>query len=294
MTRTVTERAAKLAVLVIAVAAALALLSGCKQAPTEQQVPAKVSPPAIKEGGTLRVGVDLSYPPFGGTDNGKQAGIDLDVAAALAGQLGLKVAVVDVKPSDAATALADGKVDVVFSVPLSDAALSRVSLAGSYISDGPALFIATDSTASVEPSLALSAANVTPIAAQQGSVAYWRLLSELGEEGVKAYPDLRQALTALQAGEVPLVAGDALVGGYIIRDMPTVHLAGQLEPALPLGVAVIAENTTLGDAVRGALDELAAGGVLDTIRSKWVGELPKLKIPESADESGSVETTVAP
>ena len=39
--------------------------------------------------GRCSVGVDLAYPPFGGTDDGKQAGIDVDVASALAEQLGL-------------------------------------------------------------------------------------------------------------------------------------------------------------------------------------------------------------
>lgn len=289
MTRTV-----RAAALVLAFVALLALAAGCKPMPKQEQVPAKVAPPAVKEGGKLRVGVDLSYPPFAGTDNGKQAGLDIDVANAVAGKLGLSVVVVDVKPSDAATALADGKVDAVFSVPLSEAALTSVSLAGSYVTDGPAFFIATDSTASVEPSLTLSAITASPIAAQQGSVAYWRLLSEFDEDGVKAYPELRQALTALMNGETQVVAGDALVGGYIIRDMPTVHLAGQLEPAMPLGVAVLADNTELGDAVRSALDELAADGVLETIRAKWVGELPKLETPASSETSDSVETTVAP
>jgi len=280
-----------------AACAALALvgaaLAGCAPASSAKLEP-KVAPPAIKEAGTLRVGVDLEYPPFGGTDEGKQAGIDLDVASALAGSLGLEAAFVDVKPSEAATALADGTVDVVFSVPYTQESLSRTSLAGSYISDGPAFFIATESTASVEPSMTLDTLPAIKIGAQEGSAAWWKLESEFGAESLTAYPTLRDALEGLRVGVVKVAAGDAIVAGYIMRDMPTIHLAGQLEPAAPLGVAVGMDNVALGDAVRTGLDSLAADGVLDAIRTKWVGSLPKLKLPESTEVTPSAGATATP
>ena len=50
--------------------------------------------------------------------------------------------------------------------------------------------------------------------------------------------------------------------------------------ASPLAVVVAPENTALSDAVRGALDELAADGVLASVRTKWVGDLPELKAAE--------------
>jgi polar amino acid transport system substrate-binding protein len=269
------------------------VLAGCATAPTTKLEP-KIAPPAIKQAGTLKVGVDLAYPPFGGTDAGKQAGIDLDVAAALAAKLGLTAAIVDVKPSAAATALADGKVDVVFSVPYDQESLSRSTLAGSYLSDGPAFFIATESTAAVVPSMTLDSLPAVKIGAQEGSAAFWKLQSEFGPESLVGYPTLRDALNGLREGKVRIAAGDALVGGYIIRDMPTVHFAGQVEPAIPLGVAVALDNVTLGDAVRSGLDGLSADGVLDAIRTKWVGSLPKLRLPESMEESSSLEASVGP
>ncbi len=274
-------------------AACLLGLVGCSAAPSAKLEP-KVAPPAIKEAKTLKIGVDLSYPPFAGTDAGKQAGIDLDAGAALASRLGLTTTFVDVKPSEAATALAEGKADVVFSVPYGEESLSRMSLAGSYLSDGPAFFIATESTAAVVPSMTLDALPAIKIGAQEGSPAFWRLETEFGAESLVGYPTLRDALNGVRVGEVRVAAGDALVAGYIIRDMPTVHFAGQLEPAVPLGVAVALDNVALGDAVRNALDSLAADGVLDAIRAKWVGSLPKLKLPESADSSSSTETSATP
>ncbi len=92
-------------------------------------------------------------------------------------------------------------------------------------------------------------------------------------------------MDALEKGDVPVVAGDALVGAYIARDYPNVHLAGQMESATLLGVAVAPENAELADAARQALDGLSADGVLDAIRSKWVGALPKLNVEASEEAS---------
>jgi len=266
----------------VAVLCALLVSAGCSKA-AEPEVAPKVVPPAVKEAGILRAGVDLSYPPFAGTDNGKQAGLDIDVAAALAEQLGLTLKIVNVTPAEAATALADGTVDVVFSIGFSDAGLANTSLAGSYLTDAPSFFVGTDSTASVEPSLTLDTLQTGKIAVQSESTAYWKLASELGTGPLVVFPTLREAITAADTHKVDLAAGDAIVAGYIIRDFPNVHFAGQLEPAVPLGVGVLPENADLQTAVRGALDALAADRVLDAIRTKWVGQLPELAAAPSAD-----------
>lgn len=262
--------------------------SGCKRE-EEPKLEPKIAPPAIAQAGVLRAGVDLSVPPFGGEDAGMKAGLDVDVAAALAEKLGLTVEYVDIKPSEAASALADGGVDVVFSVKMGEADLSNATVAGTYVVDAPALFVATDSTASVEPSLTLATMPVAPVAVQNAAEAYWLLESEFGTATIQTHDSLRAAFDALDRGDVTLAAGDAIVGAYIGRDFPRIHYAGTLADPYPLGVAVAAENSALSDSVRAALDALAADGVLDNVRGKWVGGLPALEVPgaERSEEATS-------
>ncbi|NTU70570.1 MAG: amino acid ABC transporter substrate-binding protein [Coriobacteriia bacterium] len=287
------RRAGVVSAAVVALAALL-VVAGCSK-PKEVELQPKVAPPVVKEAGVLRAGVDIDYPPFGGTDQGQQAGLDIDVAAALAERLGLKLVVVPVVASEAATALAAGTVDIVMSVPFTAESLSNVTLAGSYLSNAPGFFVATESTAPVEPTLTMATLPPAPekVGAQRSSDAYWKLLRELGEEGVSAYPTLREAFDALSRGEVTVIAGDTLVGAYIGRDYPLVHFAGQLESATLLGVGVVPENEELTTATREALDGLAADGVLATLRTKWVGDLAKLEVAETAG-SGATTATAAP
>jgi ABC-type amino acid transport substrate-binding protein len=246
--------------------------SGRSVSPAKSQP--KVSPPAIGEAGVLRVGVDPTYPPFAGTDKGKQAGIDVDVARAIGSALGLKVVLVSVVPSEAASALDSRTVDVVFSVPFTQSALAGSSLAGSYIVDGPAFFSTVEETVTVE--------NIgeRALGVQTGSAAAWLLEDALGAGAAEQYGTLREALQALAAGKVQVVAGDAIVGAYIARDLSAVKYAGQFGASQALGVAVAKDNVALGDSVRTALDDLAASGALASMRRAWLGDLPEIKVTQ--------------
>jgi polar amino acid transport system substrate-binding protein len=273
---------------IVAVAAALALialglLGGCASDASAPALKPKIAPPLIGKAGVLRAGVDLSYPPFGGTVEDRQAGLDIDVASALAGRLGLKVQIVDVKASELASALAENRIDVGLSAPFSAQLLSRATIAGTYVTDAPAIF-STNTSISVTPTSAAGALDGLKLGAQQDSEAYWSLVEDAGSGGVASFPTLREALAALAQGDLNAVGADAIVGSYIARDYPGVRYAGSLSSARPLGVAVSTENTKLADVVRATLDSMAADGVLDTIRTTWVGSLPKLPV-------ASVETT---
>jgi polar amino acid transport system substrate-binding protein len=256
---------------------ATGLIAGCETTEPEPEIQPAVAPPVILEEGVLKVGVDLEYPPFAGTDMGREAGLDIDVASAIASNLGLELETVEVKPSDAATALADGTVDAVMSVPFTEETLVSVALAGTYVNNGPAFFVTSEGTASVEPSLTVETLGTQKVGAQEASEAYWILENEYGADAIASYPTLREAIEALDAGEIDVLAGDAMVTAYIADDFESVKFAGQVAPATPLAVAAAQDATELEEALRSALDQLAADGVLATIRAKWVGDLPELE-----------------
>ena len=72
-------------------------------------------------------------------------------------------------------------------------------------------------------------------------------------------------------------------------------MVGQLRPASLIGIGVQSDNAALQEAVRAKSRRLAADGVLATIRKKWVADLPKLKLPASAETSCSaVVASAAP
>jgi polar amino acid transport system substrate-binding protein len=252
----------------------------------------KVSPPDIAKAGVLRAAVDLSYPPFAGSVKGQQVGLDIDVASAIAEQLGLKLEIVDAKPAAAAALVTSGSVDVVFGALTVDAAVSsQIAFAGTYVSDAPAAFVAKGSA------VALDDLSTKRIAVQKESLAYWLLLDTYGEAPLVVVPTLEEAFKAVISDKADLVAGDALVGTYLLRDHPTFAYVGQVGSAYPLGVGVSQQKPKLEARVRAVLDKLASQGVLETIRRKWFADLAPLKVigaPGSAETSGSVEASATP
>lgn len=271
--------AARLLVPMLAVSLVLGS-AGCSRRSDEPKLEPKVFPPVIGEAGVLRAGVDLGYPPFAGVDEGVEAGIDVDVAAAIAERLGLKLRLVDVGDEGVAAALESGKVDIALAAtPITDAVLADVSTAGSYLVDGPAIFSVVPS-GTVTPQLTPETLAGKRIAVQKDSAAFWKLESDFGEGYAQPYDTLRAAFDALVGGQADVVIGDAAVAAYIARDYTDVRFVGQFGPAQPLGVAVKKDSPELESAVREALDALAAEGVLGTIRSKWLGDLPELSVAE--------------
>jgi ABC-type amino acid transport substrate-binding protein len=250
---------------------AVALASGCGGKDAGSGLKAKLATPVIVKEGVLIAAIDLSYPPFGGTDKGKKAGLDIDVASALAEKLGLKLEIMDAKPEAGAALIRGKKADVMIAaLPIDRAVELDVAFAGSYVNDGPAAFSANEATMTVD-----SLAGRT-VAVQKESASWWLLAEAYGEDALIAMPTLRDALGAVASGQAEFAAGDGIVGAYLMRDFPTLRFNGQLAPAVPLGVAVGKEGPALEAAVRTALDELAAQGVLETLRRKWMGDVPRL------------------
>lgn len=259
--------------LTVLLVAVLAASAGCtKAAESEPGPPPKISPPIIGKEGVLRVGVELAYPPYGGIDKDREAGIDIDVAAALASELNLDLELIQVSLEDAPGALKSGDVDIVMSVPLSEETVADATFAGWYIESGPALF------ASTETSVTPADLGTKRVAVQQGSASYWSVAYLLGEDALIATETLREAFEKAEAGEADVVAGDALVGAYLSRDFEGLEFASQLEPATPIGIAVATDAAELESIIRENLDALATGGVLDAIRAKWVNDLPPLDV----------------
>lgn len=263
----------------------LALGPGCTKAPDEPVLTPKIAPPLIAVAGVLHVGIDTTYPPFAGEDKGRQAGIDVDVASALADRFGLKLELVEISPAEAAPALADREIDLAIAgISITDAVGADVVFAGSYLVNGPALFSLTvggSSEPTGAPAFDPASLGKARVGCQKESAAYWSIESQYGEGYAVGYSTLRGAFEALRDGDADVVACDAIVGAYLARDFPGVVFVEQYGPAAPVGVVVASDAQELETKVRDALDALSADGVLDAIRSKWVGNLPVLEATAS-------------
>lgn len=285
-----TERtfARKLPVLFVALILALSvgILTGCGSTSyTPQPSEQKIDNSLLHTPGTLRVGVDASNAPYAAESQGAIVGIDVDVAAALADELGLKLELVDVG-SSAEQAFTSEDVDIVMGVG-SDAQNCWVS--NPYLSSSVVLFAAEEGVSAPKPT------DIFVVAAQASSMSAVEVTNRLGQDHLEAVADIQSAFDQLKSGSAKFVATDSTIGSYVA------HSAGMsIYP-----VALLAEETKycigapttaagLQDAVTDALRSLSDGGILTLISQKWLGtpmDLSSLTIIEPIPEPEPEETT---
>lgn len=285
------KRMKSLALAAVAFACMAVMMTGCsKILPADYEPEAKeptISAPAISEEGVLKVGVNAQNAPMAGMPSGSSdiVGIDADVAAALADQLGLKVELVDVG-TDADAALAEGTVDVVLGINAEDAEMSSW-ISDPYMETAVALFSLTEGDACPQSGTTISAA------AQVSSSSAWAVSNEFGDDCLVSSDSLDAAFDLLDAGDVQYVASDAIIGSYSAHTAGRqVYLIGLVQPAAGYCAAVNADNAELQEAVEAALQTLSEGGIVRLIENKWLGmdiNLDLLPLCAEADAAGEPE-----
>ncbi|MDO4400246.1 MAG: transporter substrate-binding domain-containing protein [Coriobacteriia bacterium] len=254
------------AAIVSAMAACLMFaLCGCTEAynPDASMKEQTVDASATKNAGTMIVGVDASSYPFAGQSNGKMSGLEVDVAAALAQEMGLKVDFVDVG-MDGLEALADGEVDVVMGVE--EDADTKAWKSEAY-SPACICLYSMDEGAKVPK----KGSDIT-IAAQTSSLSAWLVTRQYGNEALQAEDELKAVFQGLQDGTVPYVAADAVVGSYVLNSMGIDgHIIGLMQPEGGYCMAVSADNSALQVGLTEALSTIQGNGLMSIIMTKWTG-----------------------
>ena len=177
------------------------------------------------------------------------------------------------------------KADVALgALTVEQAVASDLAFAGTYVSDAPAVFSARTATVTIGD------LGGKRVAVQKESYAYWVIVDEYGEEAVVVMPTLRDAMTAVASGQADFAAGDAIVGSYLLRDLPSLKYNGQLVPAYPLGVAVSKENAAArGAGAQGPRRIWPPAACSARCARKWTSDLPRLTSPQAlgADDASA-------
>lgn len=266
-------------------------LSGCSS--NENAAPqlkeAQLNTPVIKTDGVLKVGVNTSQSPLAGMGNSKIIGIDVDIAAALADSLGLKLQIVDTG-SNPAKALTNGEVDVALGVDSGDVP-SGTTLSEKYIPTSVAIF----ALSSGNPT-APAANSGAKIAAQASSKSAWSVTNTFGNSSLVSSSDLEGAFKSLKDGTVQYVAADVVIGLYTANKAEMdVTIVATTENTTGYCAAVLSTNSELYTAISTGINQLVSNGTIAVIENKWLGQNVTLegvaKVEKPAATSDSEESS---
>ena len=261
------KRLKLLALACVASLCCAAVLAGCSsQSYTPPEKSQTVPASALSTQKTLRVGVNAQAAPLAGqtASSSEIVGIDVDIAAAIADELGVKLEVVDVGRA-AESALNEGRVDIVMGID-SSTSDSSYWRSDPYLTTGVALFAPSSSTS-------IPATDSKPtIAAQTSSKSSWRVTNLFGDSSLLSQSDLKSAIAAMSSNMAQYVAADAVIGTYIMHSNNyDAKIIALLQDPSGYCVGVSSKNTELQNAITAALTKIVSGGVVDIVETKWLG-----------------------
>ena len=227
----------------------------------------------VVEAGKLHMSTNAAFPPYEmTTDDGGFEGIDVEVADAIAQQLGLELVVDDMGFDAALTAVQTGQSDIAMAgITVTEDRLEVMDFSDSYATGVQVVIVREDSPIQTIDDLA----NAEMIGCQAATTGYIYASDTpenggYGEDHVTAYENGALAVMALVNGQIDAVIIDnepakAFVEaneGLKILDTPWV------EEEYAIGVAK--GNTDLLDAINAVMEELKADGTFQSIVDKYI------------------------
>ena len=219
------------------------------------------------DGGTLRMGTNATFPPYEFVgDDGNVQGIDVDIAAAIADKLGMKLEITDMEFDSLIPALQSDTIDVALAgMTVTPDRQENVDFSDSY-AKGVQVIIVKDGSDIASPD-DLEGKN---IGVQTGTTGDIYCTDDYGQENVKQFNNGPLAVAALVNGQVDCVVIDQEPAKNYVAANSGLKILDTAYADEDYAIAIKKGNTELLDKVNGALKELEGDGTLQSIVDKYI------------------------
>jgi len=241
------------------------LLAGCSGS-----APADSTYDQVLENGTVRIGVRNDNPPMSFLDeSGDWVGFDIDLANALAEQMGVEPQLVVVDGTTRISFLEDGEVDMsVASMNHTRSRDDAVDFSITYFWDNQSFLIRKGSYSNIDELIGQK------VAANAGSsvIPSWQAYSaEMGGPApeIVEFDDKLAAMQALRDGAVEGYSEDNITLLSLVAGDPDLELLPGGHNPVQFGIGVPVNDSLWRDQVNYALQELWKDGRFQEIYARW-------------------------
>lgn len=235
---------------------------------------------ASADGGTLRVGMEIGYPPleYYDDDGVTPTGIDVELANALSKEMGMEVELIDTAWAGIFAGLDKGDYDCIISaVSITSDRLLEFDFSNPYIKNYQC--IVTKADASTKPT-SLDELKDLNVGYQEETTSDDYLNNYMAVNSLSvntnAYAKVINVFDDLELGRLDAVVCDSIVAESYVADgkFEITWQQGEDEETEEFGICMKKGNTELKDKVNAALATLDENGTLDEIIHKY---LPNMK-----------------
>lgn len=219
------------------------------------------------DGGVLRMGTNATFPPYEYVDeNNEVAGIDADIAAAIAEKLGMELEITDMAFDSLIPALQSDTIDIVLAgMTVDPERAEQVNFTDSYAT-GVQVIIVPEGSDIASPD-DLEGKN---IGVQTGTTGDLYCTDDYGQEFVKQFDNGPLAVAALVNGQVDCVVIDNEPAKNYVAANQGLKILDTAYANEEYAAAISKDNTELFEQVNAAIQELKEDGTIDSIIEKYI------------------------
>lgn len=238
----------------------------------------------VKARGTLRVGLEGTFPPFNSKDpkSGELVGFDVDIAKAVATKLGVKPEFVTTEWSGIIAGLQAGKFDVIVNqVGITDKRKETLDFSPAYTYSAAQLIQRKDDSRQFK---SLEDLKGKKLGVGLGT-NYMDMAKSVPGIDVKTYPGAPEYLRDLAAGRLDAALNDRLMLAYLLKNSQLpLRTGASVGTGNPSGIPFKKGNPKFAKAIDDAMTQLEADGTFAKISDKWFGIDVTKPLPATANQ----------
>jgi ABC-type amino acid transport substrate-binding protein len=232
------------------------------------------APSGLVEPGKLTLGTDFAYPPYESIEDGEQVGFDVDLAAELAGAMGLEPNMIDTRFNSLIPGLRANRFDAILSALYITAERAKQVDYVPYFTTGNAFVVKEDGD--YRPAQPDELCGRT-VAILQGSdvedITRTEIAPKCDEKlDLRSFPTDTEAFQEVAAGRADVLFTDRGVATERIKDTPQLGMTISSEEVLypvPVGIAVRQGDEEMKKALEAALAEAEKSGALKKLLDEY-------------------------
>ncbi|CAH2805055.1 MAG: ABC transporter, substrate-binding protein (cluster 3, basic aa/glutamine/opines) [uncultured Paraburkholderia sp.] len=224
----------------------------------------------VKQRGTLRIGLEGTFPPFNSkVPSGELVGYDVDIARAVTAKLGVKPEFVTTEWSGIIAGLQAGKFDVIVNqVGITDTRKQVLDFSPAYTYSAAQLIQRKDDTRQFKT---LDDLKGKKLGIGLGT-NYMDMAKSVPGIDVKTYPGAPEYLRDLAARRLDAALNDRLMLAYLLKNSQLpLRTGASVGAGNPSGIPFKKGNPKFAKAIDDAMTQLEADGTFAKISDKWFG-----------------------
>lgn len=223
--------------------------------------------------GTLTIGTSAEYEPFEYMEDGEYKGFDLELAQAIADDLGLELKIENVDFDTIVPGVASGtKYDMgIAAITATPEREKEVGFTDSYYMDDQAIVTMADNTEITGDNYAdaLNAEGVK-IAVQSGSTAEAFAKENFPNAELVPFKNATDCFAAVQSSQAnALVTNRSVAAQLVATSFSNEQVIKQISTGEEYAIAVNKDNTALLDALNDSIAKLTEDGTVDELMTKY-------------------------